>query len=156
MTDLPDAALQDPIWTRSGGRLRGRDGCRVPLPWSGDRAPYGFSPAGVRTWLPQPDKWAPMTAQAQTDDPASMLELYRRAVHVRRRTASLRTTGLQWLDGYPGDVLAFRRDGLACIVNLGAEPVRRLPGELLLASSPDGGQPGDLVEPDAAVWVQTS
>jgi alpha-glucosidase len=109
----------------------------------------------VRTWLPQPDGWAPLTARAQADDSASMLELYRRAVHVRRRTASLRTSDLQWLEGYPSDVLAFRRDGVACIVNLGAEPVRRAPGEVLLASAPDGAPPGDMVEPDAAVWVRT-
>jgi len=41
--DLPDSALQDPIWERSGHSERGRDGCRIPLPWSGPAAPYGFS-----------------------------------------------------------------------------------------------------------------
>ena len=34
--DLPDEALQDPVWERSGHTRRGRDGCRVPLPWAGD------------------------------------------------------------------------------------------------------------------------
>ena len=33
----------------------GRDGCRVPLPWSGDEPPFGFSPPARRQpWLPQP------------------------------------------------------------------------------------------------------
>ena len=31
--DLPDEALQDPVWERSGHARRGRDGCRVPMPW---------------------------------------------------------------------------------------------------------------------------
>jgi alpha-glucosidase len=30
--DLPFECLQDPMVARSGGEVRGRDGCRVPLP----------------------------------------------------------------------------------------------------------------------------
>ena len=58
--DLPDEALEDPTWERSGHTDRGRDGCRVPVPWSGDAPPYGFSPAGATAppWLPQPAGWA--------------------------------------------------------------------------------------------------
>ncbi|MGJ8493651.1 alpha-amylase family glycosyl hydrolase, partial [Glaesserella parasuis] len=41
--DLPDSARRDPIWERSGGEEHGRDGCRVPLPWSGDAPPFGFT-----------------------------------------------------------------------------------------------------------------
>ncbi|HET9760161.1 MAG TPA: glycoside hydrolase family 13 protein, partial [Nocardioidaceae bacterium] len=52
--DLPDDALQDPTWERAGHTDRGRDGCRVPLPWSGSAPPYGFSPEGSTSepWLP--------------------------------------------------------------------------------------------------------
>ncbi len=46
--DLPVELIQDPMHYRSGGIDPGRDGCRVPLPWSGDHAPFGFSPEGVR------------------------------------------------------------------------------------------------------------
>ena len=52
VTDLPDDVLADPIWTRSGHTLRGRDGCRVPIPWSGTVPPFGFGTGG--SWLPQP------------------------------------------------------------------------------------------------------
>ena len=38
--DLPEEVLQDPIFFRSGGEMRGRDGCRVPLPWEGSEPPY--------------------------------------------------------------------------------------------------------------------
>jgi alpha-glucosidase len=54
VTDLPDDALQDPMWERSGRTNRGRDGRRVPIPWSGTQPPYGFAPNGVPPWLPMP------------------------------------------------------------------------------------------------------
>jgi alpha-glucosidase len=41
--DIPVEHLTDPMHRRSGGVDPGRDGCRVPLPWSGVAAPYGFS-----------------------------------------------------------------------------------------------------------------
>ena len=72
---LPDDALRDPIWERSGHTQRGRDGCRVPIPWSGTAAPYGFSPAGVAPWLPMPADWAERTAAAQAGDEGSVLAL---------------------------------------------------------------------------------
>ena len=36
--DIPEELLQDPTWERSGHVVRGRDGCRVPIPWSGTEA----------------------------------------------------------------------------------------------------------------------
>ena len=80
--DLPLDVLQDPMHFRSEGIDPGRDGCRVPLPWSGTTAPFGFSPNGsrsapARTWLPQPADWAELTVAHQSADPTSMLHLYR-------------------------------------------------------------------------------
>lgn len=153
--DLPDEVLQDPVWERSGHTVRGRDGCRVPLLWSGDAPPYGFSPTPGDTWLPQPPGWAGRTAQAQERDPASTLSLYRRALAVRRWEPALGAGELRWLES-PGDVLLFARparDGgreVVCAVNLGADPVDVPAGEILTCS-------GDLVDDrlpaDTAVWV---
>ena len=57
--DLPEEVLQDPTWERSGRTVRGRDGCRVPMPWDGRRARRSASPPdGVAPWLPQPPAWA--------------------------------------------------------------------------------------------------
>jgi alpha-glucosidase len=151
--DLPESALQDPIWERSGHTDRGRDGCRVPIPWSGQVAPYGFSPAGATAepWLPQPADWAVWNAEAQTGDPASMLELYRTALRIRREHPALGDGTMTWLDA-PEGVLSFRREpGFVCVVNLSAEPYE-LPAhsELLLAGGPlDDGRLG----PDQAVWL---
>ncbi|MFF3910844.1 glycoside hydrolase family 13 protein [Streptomyces sp. NPDC001848] len=151
--DLPESVLQDPIWERSGHTERGRDGCRVPIPWSGRTAPFGFSPEGASAapWLPQPADWGERSVEAQTGDEASMLELYRRALRVRREHPALGDGTLTWLDA-PASVLAFRRDpGFLCVVNLSAEAYR-LPEHTsaLLASGPvEGG----LLAPDQAAWL---
>ena len=42
--DIPAELRQDPIFARTDGERVGRDGCRVPLPWSGTQAPFGFGP----------------------------------------------------------------------------------------------------------------
>lgn len=149
--DIPAELLQDPMYFRSGGTDPGRDGCRVPLPWSGDTPPYGFG--GDRPWLPQPTGWASYTAEAQEADPGSMLNLYRTALVLRRAEPGLGEGPMEWLDG-PADVLAFRRDGgFGCVLNLSGEPVP-LPAhrQLLLASGPlaaDGRLPEDV-----CVWLR--
>ncbi len=66
--ELPDEALQDPTWERSGHTVRGRDGERVPIPWSGNSPPYGFT-SGTATWLPMPSHWAGDTVEAQHGRP---------------------------------------------------------------------------------------
>ncbi len=151
--DLPDAVLADPTWERSGHTDRGRDGCRVPLPWSGDAAPYGFSPEGASAppWLPQPDGWAPLTVAAQTGDPDSMLELYRAALHARRASPALGDGELAWLE-LPAGVLGFTREpGFACVVNVTAEPVALPEGyDVLLASGP---LPEGRLPAATSVWL---
>jgi alpha-glucosidase len=150
--DLPRELLEDPMHFRSGGRDPGRDGCRVPLPWSGERAPFGFTDAET-TWLPQPPEWAQFTVDRQAGDPSSTLSLYRAALAIRRREAALRETPLRWLDS-PGDVLAFTRGaGFACLVNLGSEAAAVPPDSSVLLASDDlidGRLPGDT-----AVWLTT-
>ncbi|WP_078900977.1 glycoside hydrolase family 13 protein [Actinacidiphila yeochonensis] len=141
VTDLPDEARQDPSFFRAAGQDGFRDGCRVPIPWSGSAAPYGFGPVpGGPSWLPQPAAWAGLSVEAQTGDPSSTLELYRAALALRRAHPALGAApGLTWLDA-PEGVLAFRRDapggGLVCTVNLTADGVEvARPGRLLLSSA---------------------
>ncbi|BBY82890.1 DUF3459 domain-containing protein [Mycolicibacterium pulveris] len=147
--DLPDEALRDPIWERSGRTLRGRDACRVPMPWEGDAPPFGFS-ANPQTWLPIPPEWAALTAEKQRDDPDSTLSFYRRAIDMRRSRPQFGGRSVQWLAS-PDDCLAFRRDGgLKCVLNASRVAIPLPDGELLLASAPlvDGDLP-----PDAAAWL---
>jgi alpha-glucosidase len=147
--DLPDEALQDPVWERSGRTVRGRDACRVPMPWSGTTPPYGFS-ATSDTWLPMPAGWEPLTVAAQRDDAHSMLSLYRDALRLRSTSASFTGEQLQWLPA-PDGCLAFRRPGgLVCLVNLSTTDVPLPEGHVLLASTDVAG---GALPPDAAVWL---
>ncbi|TMM15103.1 MAG: glycoside hydrolase family 13 protein [Actinobacteria bacterium] len=149
--DIPSERKQDPMWHRSGGVDPGRDGCRIPIPWSGDRVPYGFSADGAaRPWLDQPDDWAPLTVEAESSDPSSMLSLYRAGLRVRRQ-APWAAGPFAWLPS--GDeVLAFTRgEDFACLVNFGPEPVALPPGaEVLIASNE---LQGGAVPQDTTVWL---
>ncbi len=151
--DLPDEALRDPIWENSGRTQRGRDGCRVPLPWSDESAPFGFSPSGLgnETWLPQPASWAGSTVADQGGTANSMLNFYREALSIRGELAALGDGALSWNES-PSEVLDFSRaPGFRCLVNLSKSSVP-LPSKakVLLASVQltDGELP-----PEAAVWL---
>ncbi|GAB3586766.1 glycoside hydrolase family 13 protein [Amycolatopsis endophytica] len=146
--DLPEEVLRDPKWERSGHTQRGRDGCRVPLPWSGAAPPFGFSTG--TPWLPQPARWSAKTVSAQDADPRSTLNLYREALRIRKENPAFGDGALSWLDS-PPEVLAFRREpGVVCVVNLGEEPAALPPHRKVLLAS---GEPGDELPPDAAVWL---
>ena len=149
--DLPDDALQDPTWERSGHTDRGRDGERVPLPWSGPAAPYGFTTG--TPWLPMPDNWAALTAEAESADPDSTLQLFRDAISVRRRLlAHLDESAIDWLDA-PDTCLSYRRGPVTVLLNTGPTPVPLPAGTVLLASGP---LDGTLLPPDTAVWVSST
>jgi alpha-glucosidase len=167
--DIPEELLADPIWVRSGHRVRGRDGCRVPLPWQPSSPGFGFGPAGASApWLPQPPAWRELAADAQVADPGSMLALYRTALRLRAAAPELGADELTWLDA-PDGVLAFARPGgLRAVVNISGRPVPLPPGELLLASGPLDGGPLDggpldggpldsvLLPADTAAWIRPS
>jgi alpha-glucosidase len=150
--DLPDDRRQDPMYYRSEGVDPGRDGCRVPLPWSGSKPPFGFSGDGgtAEPWLPQPARWSALTVEAQASDPTSMLSLYRQSLAIRAADPDLRGESLTWLPT-ADTALAFRRgDRFVSITNFGPGPATGpSDAELLLASVElvDGALP-----PDATGW----
>jgi len=160
--DIPVEFLVDPQGIQSGDPAKGRDGCRVPLPWSGTVPPYGFGPAGsTASWLPAPASWSSLTIEAESGDPGSMLELYRSALALRRALPSLGAqtadSALMWLElpGAPEAVLAFRRgDRFVCMVNTGSEAVTLpAPGALLLASAAVPVLADSITLPaDSAAW----
>lgn len=146
--DIPGDARQDPTWFRTGGERYGRDGCRVPLPWTSTGAAYGFNDTGA-SWLPQPAEWAVLARDIQTGDPASTLSLYRTSL-TARRAHDLGSGALEWLDG-PGDgILAFRNGNVTVVANIGEAPVALPSGEVIVASGPLAG---DRLPVDTAVWI---
>ena len=162
--DLPQELLQDPQRLRSEDGSSGRDGCRVPLPWGGSESPYNFTPLNIADgWLPAPARWREKTVEAQWDDAASTLGLYRKALKLRRDLAALGDGKLDWpedtevLAGDAQSLLVFHRaPGFVCTVNVGTKPITiRRPGALELASvdldeaTPDGTV---VLPPDSTAW----
>jgi alpha-glucosidase len=148
--DLPEGALEDPVWERSGKTEKGRDGCRVPIPWAAEGPSFGFGSVGC--WLPQPPGWGELSVEAQEGDPGSVLALYRRAIEVREEFL-VDDEELDWLDA-GDDVIAFRRgSGIVCVINYGSEPVPLPDGEVIVASRPLADR---TLPPDTAVWIEGS
>ena len=147
--ELPDTALQDPVWEGSGRTTRGRDASRVPMPWEGGPPGYGFT--GGTPWLPMPAEYGTLTVARQLEDTDSTLSLLRRALELRKTHPGFTGGTLEWF-GAPDGCLAFRRAGttLVCALNGSAAPVPLPPGDLLLASAP---LVGNQLPPDAAAWL---
>jgi alpha-glucosidase len=144
--DVPPALRQDPEFRN--GRGPGRDGCRVPIPWSGDAPPFGNGHADP--WLPQPPEWARLTVEAQRADPGSTWSFYRRALAARRALTPVDAAEVALVD-LGEDVLAFRRGDLLVVLNCAAMPMPMPAGELVIASTDaaDGALPGN-----ATAWLR--
>jgi alpha-glucosidase len=140
--ELPDELRQDPVFFRSEGARKGRDGCRIPIPWTREPPAFGFTTG--RPWLPMPRHWRAKSVAAQTGDAGSMLELYRTAL-------SLRPEGdFEWLES-PAGTLVFRRGDVVGAVNVDADELELPHGELLLSSAPVAG--GRLAA-NSAAWLR--
>ena len=122
---------QDPCGS-APGKIRGRDGCRVPLPWTGTDPPSA-SPPGTTPWLPQPPNWGALSVEAQDREPDSTLELYRHALQSEVRPAP-RHESLTWLPRAAG-VLAFKRGERFHCSSTSAR-ADRLAGQTLLPAGP--------------------
>ena len=146
-TTLAGEDRQDPTWTRSGGTIVGRDGARVPLPWVSSEPAFGFSPTG-RSWLPQPEDWAVLSADRQVDDSSSTLAFYRTAI-AARRAHQLGTSTLQWIEDERSDVLHFRVGGIEVIANLSEVEVDGSGAPVVISSWPS--RPREL-PPHTTAW----
>jgi alpha-glucosidase len=150
-TDLPDEVRQDPVWNRSGHTIRGRDGCRVPLPWTPDGPSFGFG-SSEATWLPQRDYYGEYAVSVQESDESSTLSLYRHLLEVRRELR-LGIGALVWDGATTADTLVLRRGDVLVVANVSGEPVPLPDGEVIAASAPLDGR---VVPADTTVWVDTS
>ena len=158
--DLPADARQDPVFARTGGAEIGRDGCRVPIPWTTDPAgSHGFSPphGNAPPWLPQPEGWGGLALDAQRGVAGSMFEHYRELLALRRRLAVPQGASAELVDVGDG-LVGVRRGDLLAVLNPTAE-ARAADGtagmQVVVSSAPLDGEPsGDVVVPaDSAVWL---
>ncbi len=159
-TTMADDARHDPTWVRSEQQHRGRDGCRVPIPWEADAPSYGFGP-GPAVWLPQPADWGDLALDRQQATPGSTYRMYRDALAARREHG-LGVGDLTWVAGYPDTVLAFTNGDLLVLANTGTEPVVLPEGAVPVVSSqpldvPAPGVPAVPLAPvpgDVTVWAR--
>lgn len=158
-TALPAEARQDPTFFRTKGVERGRDGCRVPLPWKSAEPGFGFadgftagSPsndgsgaagsgdrAPAAPWLPQPASFGELAADRQDGVEGSTLELYRSALALRRRH-NLGSGTFRWARAHaPHEgVLAFHNGDILVLANMGISTVPLPDGyRVVLASMPE-------------------
>ncbi|MDF1489370.1 glycoside hydrolase family 13 protein [Tessaracoccus caeni] len=120
VAEIPDEARQDPTFFRSPGVNVGRDGCRVPLPWTREGVAFGFGDAAPH--LPQPEWMGQFSVEAEDEDPGSTLNLYRRALKLRRQWEC--EERLEWVETGRDDVLRFRRpNGWEIVTNFGGVDV---------------------------------
>jgi len=169
--DIPHQDLQDPVWYRNiitkrqrvslgAGRKpingvavihteKGRDGCRVPIPWSASGKSFGFGTGGSH--LPQPLWFKDFAVDVQSGKSESTLEIYRTALAARKKFQS--TEELTWLKSGDPEVLHFTRDnGWHCIINFQGKPYTLPKGKVLVASTPFKG---NKLPKDTCVWIKT-
>jgi alpha-glucosidase len=146
--DVAPEHRQDPAALRSGEPAR--DGCRVPIPWSGTEAPYGFGPGAGQPWIPQPDDWARLSVAAQWERTGSTLEFYREGLRARRAHALDAGDDVELVTR--DDLLVVRRGDLTALLNCGDSPVELPEGDLLVSSGP---VEADKLPADTAVWIRT-
>ena len=148
--DLPDEALRDPVWERSGHTRRGRDASRVPDAVGGRRT-------AVRLLRQSRHLAAASAGVGGVDggEAARRRPIRRcRSSAGRSNCAASRTefdgTTIEWLDS-PADSLAFRRSGgLVCALNAGRRAMPLPAGEVLLAS---GALVDGKLPPNTAAWL---
>ncbi|WP_205327182.1 glycoside hydrolase family 13 protein [Glycomyces sp. YM15] len=146
VAEIPDAERQDPTFFRSPGVDVGRDGCRVPIPWTEQGESYGFGSGEAH--LPQPEWFGPVSVEAQSADPASTLNLYRDALALRRRLQT--DESLTWVASEPQVLHLRRANGWEAVANFGATAVPLPAGEVLLSSGPIEGE----LPAETTVWLR--
>lgn len=147
VTDLPDEYRQDPVWERSGHSIRGRDGCRVPMPWTTEAPSFGFS-SNPTPWLPQPAYFADFAVSSQEHSADSTLSFYKSALR-KRRALNLGVGQLEWEPTGDEAVVAFRRGNLYVLANISGHDVPLPPKARIILSSA-------VVDDEAAVPVDVT
>ena len=148
VTDIPRELLEDPIVARTGDPSKGRDGCRVALPWSESGVSLGFSSVAPR--VRQPRQWGEISVEAQGARPDSFLNFTRRVLDARRDFVEGPFQALTWLD-WGEDVVAFTRGRLLCVVNFSEETLPCPDGYQVLLSS--GSNEGHDIAPNCGAWL---
>lgn len=177
-TTLPNELRQDPSFFRTHGEERGRDGCRIPMPWDSTQPGYGFdvaataqaeiaegattegkAPAGAASsyspWLPQPESYRNYAADQQVGVDGSTFELYRELL-AARRGAGLGAGALEWAEINEPEkgILAFTNGSVTVLANTSSAPVDLPEGYAVKFASQDEAVYEGQLAADSAVWLE--
>ncbi|MBD8878153.1 alpha-glucosidase family protein [Roseibium polysiphoniae] len=121
--EVPFEKLQDPYGIRFWPKFKGRDGCRTPMPWSGD-AGGGFTTGSP--WLPLPAEHLSRSVDAQQAHDGSVLSKVKTFLSWRREQMPLLKGDIRFLDS-AGETLVFIRrqdnEAILCAFNLADEAI---------------------------------
>ncbi|HWV50619.1 MAG TPA: alpha-amylase family glycosyl hydrolase, partial [Microbacterium sp.] len=149
VAEITSEQRQDPAFFRGGAfDGLGRDGCRVPLPWTADGPSFGFGSDGSH--LPQPAWFAEHAVDAEAPDPSSTLSFYRRALALRHELQT--EEALEWIETGRPDVLRFGRpNGWQVVSNFGTKPFALEADARIVLSS--GADAVASVPRETTVWI---
>jgi alpha-glucosidase len=160
--EIPDSARQDPIFARTEGREKGRDGCRVPMPWtnSSERLTGFSTSANVESWMPQPEDWGSRSVEIQDHDSDSMLSLYRQALSCRIDMVK-QGEEIQFIGDGTDGLFSFTRGSYAVVVNTSEDaveiPQEIMAGRGLILGSQTGVfsavEEASYIAANSAVWL---
>jgi alpha-glucosidase len=133
VANIPHDQIQDPAYVGNLYTEKGRDGCRVPLPWSKTGTSYGFGSGGSH--LPQPAWFAETNVELQDGKAGSPLEIYRTALALRKKLQG--EEQLMWHETKNKEVLHFSRPGgWNCMINFRGHAHKFEAKEILHSSAP--------------------
>ena len=133
VADIPEDQIQDPQYLRNHKQMKGRDGCRVPLPWTREGSNFGFGEGTPH--LPQPEWFGSYSVEAQSGHEQTPLEIFRKALKLRRELQC--EEEITWHTTTRDDVLHFSRpNGWNCITNFKGGKYPMPKGQVLLSTQP--------------------
>ena len=139
-------------------RYFSRDNARTPMQWNAT-ANAGFSPAGVKTWLPVNDNYVSINAEAEEHDLNSVLAFYRKLSELRRSHDVLIAGDFESLFDDDESIFLFNRSSnsktLTTIANFSLKPVKvppQLAKKTLILSSETDPNPSELKPLEARIY----
>jgi alpha-glucosidase len=141
--EMSDSDRQDPIFFRTNGKQKGRDGARVPMPWSGETSPFGFT--NGKPWLPLQNDWKEFTVEHELADLNSSLNLYKRALELRKEYF-LGSGELTWTR--TNGLLSYKRGKVEVLINISDQEIP-ISGKVILASQ----TVAEVLPPATAIWL---
>ena len=155
--DIPFELLQDPEAIANWPQTLSRDGARTPLPWQAQDEHGGFT-SGT-PWLPLGDDNLARAVDRQDGDPASLLNLTRELLALRRTHSALRHGACTALLADDARLVLRREAGgqtILAVFNMTAQPAAwpadlAQTGAVLMAIN--GASPGHL-PPFGAVLIR--